>query len=401
MSFSIKSYFRKTEGLVFFLFLFLIPLNLQAERIEPVNSAEEIALSFSYPSAGQHYVNALYDSGKFYLPLDELFSILYIHCIKGKEQSSFQGTWQNENNNRRYDKGEKKVPAQGFRVTDFASYEEGCDTVLRIKQLQNYWTYNSVIVTSSLPDPSLVPEKLEFSFTTDPNRYKLIEVPLYRSGTAEGMAKFEKNGTFAGLGGERLILCRSGDKKEEMIKTFSDGRFFAYQLPPGKYSIKPDSSQIQFLDAESSPEKIEFEVKPTAEGDYIDNLNIELEIKMKTEENASHLSASDSARAEKELKINAEKEIRYDPDHSSDQKLKFQLQAGAFTRFSNAVEMCTRIEELTGVQATVLKYGRIYRVVLTDIPSNEVLISLFRILSINEIEFFQFRKNNEKHPEDV
>jgi hypothetical protein len=302
------------------------------------------------------------------------------------------------NNNGIYDKGEKKVPAQGFRLTDFASYEEGRDTVLRIKQLQNYWTYNAVIVTSTLPDPSLVPEKLEFSFTTDPNRYKLIEVPLYRSGTAEGMVKFEKNGTSAGLGGVRLILSRSGDKKEEMIKTFSDGRFFAYQLLPGKYSVKPDSSQIQFLDAVSSPEKIEFEVKPTAEGDYIDNLNIELVIKMKTEENASHLSDSDSARAEKELTINAEKETRYDPDHSSDQKLNFQLQAGAFTRFSNAVEMCTRIEELTGVQATVLKYGRIYRVVLTDIPSNEVLISLSRILSINEIEFFQFRQNNEKTP---
>jgi hypothetical protein len=178
------------------------------------------------------------------------------------------------NDNRVYDRGEEKVPARAIRLSQSATLELGNDSILRITQLQSYWQYNAEVVQSALPNPTLAPLMAEFSFVTDPNRYKRIEIPLYRTGVIEGVVRLQREEAEAGLGGIRLMLKPEGREGEETIRTFSDGGFYASNLLPGKYTLEVDPAQLTFLNARSVPGILEFEVKATAAGDYIEGLDI-------------------------------------------------------------------------------------------------------------------------------
>ena len=54
---------------------------------------EEVVLGFSHPAVGQYYVNAVYSDNTVYLPVMELFNLLYVHYEKGGSGQSLQGTW--------------------------------------------------------------------------------------------------------------------------------------------------------------------------------------------------------------------------------------------------------------------------------------------------------------------
>jgi hypothetical protein len=178
------------------------------------------------------------------------------------------------NENGRYDHGEEKVPARALRLNESATLELGNDSVLRITQLQSYWKYNAEVVQTALPNPTLAPRVSEFSFVADPNRYKRIEIPLYRTGVIEGTVTLRKDGNDTGLGGVRLLLRGVNHSYEETVRTFSDGGYYAMNLLPGKYTLEVDPVQLTFLNAVSQPVRLEIEVKATAGGDYIENLDV-------------------------------------------------------------------------------------------------------------------------------
>lgn len=181
------------------------------------------------------------------------------------------------NQNGKFDNGEEKIPSRAIRLNEFATFEQGKDSILRITQLQSYWKYHAEVVQTALPNPTLAPLKSEFSFVTDPNRYKRIELPLYRTGTIEGKVTLHKNGSEEGLGGVRLLLKGLDRTYKETIRTFSDGSYYSMNLLPGKYEMEVDPTQLNFLVAISEPRQLEFTVKALAEGDYLEGLNIILE----------------------------------------------------------------------------------------------------------------------------
>lgn len=182
-----------------------------------------------------------------------------------------------QNNNEKYDEGEEIVPAKAVQLDRSANMVLGSDGILRMSQMQSYWTYKMTIDISSLPDPSLAPKVTSFNLVAEPNRYKQIDVPLYRTGTIEGMAIINKNGEKQGIGGLRLLLKKVGSKDFlETIRTFSDGGFYTFSLLPGKYTLEIDPAQLDFLQAKIVQEVLEFEIKALSEGDYVEGLNFEL-----------------------------------------------------------------------------------------------------------------------------
>ncbi len=188
------------------------------------------------------------------------------------------------NDNGKYDAGEEKIPSRALRLDQSAQFELGKDSILRITQLQSYWRYNAEIVQSALPNATLAPLTTEFSFVTDPNRYKRMEIPLYRTGVIEGTVTLRKEGEDTGLGGVRLLLKSKTRTYEETIRTFNDGGFYASNLLPGKYTLEVDPTQLTFLNATCKPERIEFEVKALAGGDYLENLKLNLIAKEEKED---------------------------------------------------------------------------------------------------------------------
>lgn len=154
-----------------------------------------------------------------------------------------------------------------------------------ISQLLPYYRYNLEVNKGALSNPLLVPDVENFSLITDPNQYKAIEIPFYLSGVISGRVMRKQNGELNGLGGLRLYL-ESQDNDEairdfsEEIRTFSDGSYYLHEVPPGKYNLFIDPSQLEFLNAVSDPDTMQIEVESLAEGDFIENLNFIVTPKM-------------------------------------------------------------------------------------------------------------------------
>lgn len=148
-----------------------------------------------------------------------------------------------------------------------------------ISQLLPYYRYNLEINKGALSNPLLVPDVENFSMVTDPNQYKTIEIPFYLSGVISGRVDRKRNGELAGLSGVRLYLKSNYDKESKResfskeMRTFSDGSFYTYEVPPGKYHLFIDPNQLDFLQAEVTPDTIDIEVQSLAEGDFIEGLN--------------------------------------------------------------------------------------------------------------------------------
>ncbi|MFN3529814.1 MAG: hypothetical protein ACK417_07845 [Bacteroidia bacterium] len=183
-----------------------------------------------------------------------------------------------ENDNGVYDKGEEIIPAKYVKLDQSATMYLGSDGLLRITQLQSYWTYRLTVDQNALPDASLSPRYTKFSFVADPNRFKMIDIPVYRTGTIEGFVYRSKGGGMLDpQPGLRLIMHREGDAEPlKPIRTFSDGGFYAFGLIPGNYTMVVDSTQLKYMRVVQSPDTLRFTIRAVADGDWIDNLEIRL-----------------------------------------------------------------------------------------------------------------------------
>jgi len=180
------------------------------------------------------------------------------------------------NNNGTFDKGDEILPYKAVMLDNPAVMTVGKDGLLRLSQLQSYYKYNLRVDRNAIPNPTLVPMKNEFSFITDPNQFKRIEIPFCRGGIIGGSVFVEKNNVLQPLGGLRLLLKGVTVKSEATIRTFSDGSFYAMDLVPGKYTLEVDPAQLEFLMAKSQVGTLQFEIKALPEGDDIEGLKIVL-----------------------------------------------------------------------------------------------------------------------------
>ncbi|MCC5913646.1 MAG: SPOR domain-containing protein [Balneolaceae bacterium] len=186
------------------------------------------------------------------------------------------------NNSGTFDEGDELIPGSAVRIDRAGGNQFSRNGISYISQLQPYRQYNMTVNNSAINNPLLVAESEQFSIITDPNQYKLIEIPFYMSGIIDGMVyRTDEAGNRNGVGGLRLFLRQVNvpegmEPINEELRTFSDGSFYGYEIPPGDYTLTVDPSQLSFLDARSEPEILEFTVDALAEGDFVDNLEINL-----------------------------------------------------------------------------------------------------------------------------
>jgi len=179
-----------------------------------------------------------------------------------------------DNVNGKWDKGEERLPYKAVRLDQSATIQVDRDSVIRITQLQSYFRYNMEVNRNQIKNPMLAPALDKFSFVADPNQYKRIEIPFYRTGVAEGIVSLEQEGLLKGLGGLRLQVLKEGGDDPEVVKTFSSGDFYVMDLAPGQYTIQVDPIQLDFLDAEQLDGPYRFEIKPMVDGDFVEGIQI-------------------------------------------------------------------------------------------------------------------------------
>lgn len=182
-----------------------------------------------------------------------------------------------DNNSGAYEPGEPLVKDKAIRLgqsSDIRMNEEG---VMRVTQLQAYNRINMEINKAVIQNPLLVPQKEKFSFVADPNQYKSVDIPFYVSGIIDGQVKrVVSDSVTEGVAGIRLYLIRHDGKYSKEVRTFSDGSFYTYEVPPGSYNLYIDRNQLEFLHAVSKPDTMKIKVEALAVGDFVDGLHFSI-----------------------------------------------------------------------------------------------------------------------------
>mgnify|MGYP002478868264 CR=1 FL=1 len=146
-----------------------------------------------------------------------------------------------------------------------------------ISQLQPYYQYDVEINKSFLRDPFLVSAFDNFSIITDPNQHKRVEIPMVRTGLIDGeVYRTLPNGTTQGVGGLRLILRGVNSDYNQVHRTFADGSYYIFEVPPGEYELYIDSTQTAFMNVVSLPAVRNIRVRSMQGGDMIDNVSFNL-----------------------------------------------------------------------------------------------------------------------------
>jgi hypothetical protein len=107
---------------------------------------------------------------------------------------------------------------------------------------------------------------------TDPNIYKPIDVPFYATGVLDGSVLMQTGSTLEAVPGIEIHVQSINGKYKKNIRIFADGSFYQMGVPPGKYIAFVDSTQLSVLGASCDPPFHLFEVKMTAEGDFIEGM---------------------------------------------------------------------------------------------------------------------------------
>jgi len=226
------------------------------------------------------------------------------------------------NNSGTYDEGDEIIPHRAIRLDRSAQMQVGSDGIIRIGQLQSYYRYNLEVMRSALPNPLLAPGKDEFSFVADPNQYKRIEIPFYRTGVIDGTVYIVRDGEKQPRGGLRIQIKGVDVDFEETIRNFSDGSYYAMDMPPGNYTAKVDPSQLEFLNVYQEDGALEFEIQALAEGDFVENLDILL--KPQTEEDPEEDATDPDKEPDEEKEQPEEPEPETVPEETPDEEQKEQ-----------------------------------------------------------------------------
>ena len=160
-----------------------------------------------------------------------------------------------------FDPGEELVPGASVRLRQPARIERQ-DGLVRIHDLLAYHRYEAEVDPATLLDPGWAPAFTTFSFVSDPNVYRNVDIPFQETGILEGFVLQRGNVGYNGVGGLRVFLRRVDGSYTTTLQTFSDGGFYAFGLPPGRYEVSLDTTQLRLLDVRAEPEVVAVEVRP-------------------------------------------------------------------------------------------------------------------------------------------
>lgn len=193
----------------------------------------------------------------------------------GNSATTFR-SFVDENGNGKYDKGEEIIKDAPVTLRQASYSQQYSNGLVRDWNLLPYTRYSADVQTSVVRNPLWIPEFTSFSFVTDPNIYKPIDVPFYVGGVVDGMVVGSSGGTERVIPGLSLEIRSSSGNFNKTVTVFNDGSFYYMGLPPGGYVAYIDSSQLSILNMVSEPQFLSFVIKPTKQGDYVSGLKIRL-----------------------------------------------------------------------------------------------------------------------------
>ena len=180
--------------------------------------------------------------------------------IVGKSAAAFR-FYLDENNNNVFDENEIKIPNMDIEINTVGNKKKRADGTILINELDTYANYQAKLIERNNINPQWQPVYKKFSFITDPDNYKYIDIPFYEAAEISGSVNKKLNGRVIPVNGIKVILENKKTNKTKTLRTLSDGTFYLYGLQPGKYKIYIDKKQLHKLNLPSTPNYFNAEIK--------------------------------------------------------------------------------------------------------------------------------------------
>ncbi len=179
------------------------------------------------------------------------------------------------NGNSEFDSGEEIIN-NGNVIMGTSVVQREDNGIIRARELDPYTIYTVDIDETAIRNPLLVPGIKRFSFVSDPNSVKNIEIPFYIAGEIDGRVSRKVGNTTTPVSGIKIHIKNIKDEKVETISTYSDGIYYFFGLRPGKYIAYLDEEHLKILGSKSV-KPIKFEIEPKKNGDIVMDVNFIIE----------------------------------------------------------------------------------------------------------------------------
>ena len=183
-------------------------------------------------------------------------------------------TYLDRNCNGKREAGEPRVAGLKATIGSGRIAYNNRDTLIRIMDIEPYTNYHIELNPNSFDNIAWQIKQKTFNVAVDPNRLKLIEIPVAVMGEVSGKVFINKEGQGRIIVGiyqnDSILVAR--------ILTESDGFFSFTGLAPGSYTARIDTNQLLKLKLTASPAVIPFHIVPNNDGDMVDDLEFQLRI---------------------------------------------------------------------------------------------------------------------------
>jgi len=151
------------------------------------------------------------------------------------------------------------------------------DSVFRFYGLELYTNYIINVDRNSLPSISWTIDHEVYSIYPEPNRVRTIEIPVKPMGEIEGRVLLEtRDGTTIPARNIRVVIYDSDGKEAVRLSTDEMGYYMHLGLPPGSYTARLETAQLERMNFSAPRTTIDFEISPSVEGDFIPGLDFVL-----------------------------------------------------------------------------------------------------------------------------
>ncbi len=181
-----------------------------------------------------------------------------------------------ENYNGQHDDGEELLTELRANVGGARGIQRGKQKVYYYDGLRPYDEYLVQIDQYSLDNPTLRPAHENFRVIIDPNIVTSIKVPIVTAAEISGIVERVVRGNTVGVGGMKVHVVNERTGRIDIIRTFNNGDYFYLGLVPGVYRAYLDPRQLEQYGYRSEPSEISFQVRATAGGDIVENINFRI-----------------------------------------------------------------------------------------------------------------------------
>jgi len=180
------------------------------------------------------------------------------------------------NSNGKRDKNEPKAFGLKMQINAGRVKYNKPDTTILISDLEAYTDYIIKLNTDGFDNIAWQIHNRILNVTTDPNQFKLIEVPVTIMGEVSGMVFLDTKKGENGLGRILVNIYRNDSSFVGQTLTEADGLFNFAGLSQGSYIARIDAAQLEKLHMTSLPISLPFKISVSQEGDVVDGLEFVL-----------------------------------------------------------------------------------------------------------------------------